>query len=195
VQAGVVAVHERRVRRVRQQDGQHGAQPVRRAHRAVGPADADVDVQREGVVAARGVAEPVDDAAVVLGVDVGLLAVVRPRMRRRRAERDAARAGQREESVARVALAGDRVVQVIPPAGDDLDLAGDQLPGDLRVEDRVLLRGGVAQLLEARHEVQRRRVEDRELLLQADGEVRRLLEGRPRASDIDGCAHPRSGVR
>ena len=112
VEAAVAAFEERRVGADRQQRGQHRPQPVAGAHRAVGAVDADVDVQREGVVAPRHVLEAVDDAAVVLGVDVLLLAVVGPGMRAGRAERDAVRGGEGEQPRARLALASDRVVQV-----------------------------------------------------------------------------------
>ena len=106
-----------------QQQRQHGRSRSQDAHGAVDVADADVDVQREGVVAPRDVLQPVDDAAVVLGVDVGLLAVVGPRVRAGRAERDAARGGEREQAPARLALAGERVGEVLAAPGADLDLA------------------------------------------------------------------------
>ena len=89
VQPAVAAVEERRVGRDRQQQRQHRAQAVAHAHRAVDVAHAHVHVQAEGVVAPRHVLEPVLDAAVVLGVDDRLLAVVGPRVRAGRAERDA----------------------------------------------------------------------------------------------------------
>jgi len=75
-----------------------------------------VDVQRERVVAPGDVAEPLDDAAVMFGVDVALLAVVGPRMRAGRAQRDAAVGGEREQAPPAVALVGDRVVQVLAAA-------------------------------------------------------------------------------
>ena len=75
-----IAVDERRVGRDRQQRRQHRAQPVADAHRAVGAAHADVDVQRERVVAPRDVLQAVLHAPVVLGVDDALLAVVGPRV-------------------------------------------------------------------------------------------------------------------
>ena len=88
----VAPVEVWRVRRDRQQQRQHRAQAVADAHRAVDVADAQVHVQAERVVAPGDVFQPVLDAAVVLGVDDRLLAVVGPRVRAGRAERDALRA-------------------------------------------------------------------------------------------------------
>ena len=66
-------------------------------------------------------------------------------------------------------------------AGADLDLGGDELA------DEVLLDGGAARggmhVLEPVREVERRGIEDRELLLDGDGEVRRRLELRTRSCD------------
>jgi hypothetical protein len=135
-----------------------------------------VDVQREGVVAPGHVLQPVDHAAVVLGVDVALLAVVGPRVGAGGAERHPARLGEGEETIAHVALAAQRVVDVVAAAGADLDLAGDQLAGDRRRQHGILDGGGVAQLLEARHEVERGGVEHRELLLDPHGAVARGRE-------------------
>ena len=116
---------------------------------------------------------PFLDAAVVLGVDDRLLAVVGPRMRAGRAERDVLRAGKREQAPATLALACQRVLQVGAGAGDDLDLRRDQLAGDVLVQQRIARRGRLAHLLEARHEFERVRIQDRELLLHTDREVGR----------------------
>ena len=113
VQARIAAVEERRVGRDRQQQRQHRPQPVAHPHRAVGAAHADVDVQRERVVAPRDVLEPVLDAAVVLGVDDVLLAVVGPRVRaggaraRRRCSAASANSRRRAVALARTAAARD----------------------------------------------------------------------------------------
>ena len=66
-------------------------------------------------------------------------------------------------------------MQVSSDAGDDLDLRGDQLAGDVLVQDRIALRC-LAQLLEPGQQVERLRIEDRELLLHADGPVGGLRE-------------------
>ena len=160
------------LRRDRQQQRQHGPQPVADLHGAVGAAHADVDVHREGVVAPRDVLQPVDHAPVVLGVDVALLAVVGPRVGAGRAERDAALGGEREQPAAVVALAR-RTRRRGPRRGP----SGSRSPRRsarrrASRQHRVGRRRRVAQLLEARHHVERRRVEDRELLLEADRAVR-----------------------
>ena len=177
VQPGVAPVDERRVGRDRQQQRQHRSQAVAHLHGAVGPAHADVDVHREGVVAPGDVLQPVDDAPVVLGVDVALLAVVGPRMGAGRAERDAARR-RRARTAGGDGRAGRRARRRGPPRGP----SGSRSPrrsarrrASPPARDRR--RGRVAQLLEARDQVERRRVEDRELLLEADREVDRRLEG------------------
>ncbi len=111
------------------------------------------------------------DAAIVLGVDDRLLAVVGPRMGSRRSQRGALFAGQGEQPSAALALAAQRVGKVLAAAGDDLDLRGDQLTRDRLRQQRIALAGTGAQLLEARYQIQRGRLEDRELLLDADREV------------------------
>ena len=184
VQARVAAVEEGRVGADGQQQREDRAHAVRDPDGAVGAAHADVDVQRERVVAPHDVPQLLVQAAVVLGVDDALLAVVGPRVGAGRPERDPALGGQREEAPAQVALGGDRVGQRLAAARADLDLRRDQLAGDRRGEDRIGLRAG-AQVLEARHELQRRGVEDRELLLEADGEVGRALERLAGAFEVD----------
>jgi hypothetical protein len=67
------------------------------------------------------------------------------------------------------------VVVVLAAAGADLDLGGDQLARN-RVAKDVVPKRGVTQLLEAVDEVERRLIEQRELLLDANREVGRLVE-------------------
>ena len=93
--------------------------------------------------------------------------------------------GEREQAVAGVALAAQRVVEVLAAPRADLDLARDELAGDGHGEHRVFGGREVAQLLEARDEVQRRRVEDGELLLEADGGVGRDGEELLRCGQVD----------
>ena len=65
---------------------------------------------------------PYLDASVVLRVDYRLLAVVGPGMGSGRAERYPVGFGQREQALAALALAGERIVEIGANAGDDLDL-------------------------------------------------------------------------
>ncbi len=132
-----------------------------------------MDMEAEGVVAPCHVSQALLDAAIVLGVDDRLLAVVGPGMGAGCSQRRAVCAGQSKQAPAPVALTGQRIVQVGADARDDLDLRADQLTGDALVQDLIALRGR-AQLLEARHQIEALRVEDRELLLHPHGEVRGL---------------------
>ena len=180
VQAAVAAVEVGRVGRDRQQQRQHRAQAVAHAHGPLDVPHADVHVQAEGVVAPGHIFEAVLDAAVVLGVDDRLLAVVGPRVRRR--WRPARRRGRRR---ARTAAGGARAGGRSRRAGradarDDLDLRGDQLARD-RVAQHLVRARRLLQLLEARHQFVRLRVEDRELLLDPDRQVRGVGEDLRRA--------------
>ena len=69
----------------------------------------------------------------------------------------------------------DAIGEALAAARADLDLAGDELARDRLAQDRVRLRG-VVQLLVAGCEVERGGIEDRELLLDADGRVDGGLE-------------------
>jgi len=74
--------------------------------------------------------------------------------------------------------------KVSPPPGSDLDLGVDQLPANGGRELVVGL-GGLVQLLEAVLELERLGVEDRELLLDPDREVRGGLEGLVDAVEVE----------
>src|SRR5581483_12353392 len=113
-----------------------------------------------------------------------LLAVVGERVGAGRAEGRAARVREREQPPPGVALGGDGGREAVVAAGADLDLGEDQLARDRAVEHGVRSRR-LAQLLEARGERERPRIEDRELLLEADGEVRRGLEHLAGLSCVD----------
>ena len=167
VKARLAAVEERRVRRRGEEHGQHLAHPVGDGDRAVGAADTDVDVEAPGVVALDDPAQLVAQPVVVLGVDDPLVEVVRPGMRPGRGERRVVLGRQREQPAAAVALALGRVGEGLTAPGPDLDLGVDQLAADRRGELVVGL-GGVVQLLEAVLELERLRIEDRELLLDPD---------------------------
>ena len=84
---------------------------------------------------------PVLDAAVVLGVDDRLLAVVGPRVRAGGAERGAVRARRaRTARRRRSRWRASASCRSAPAPGDDLDLRGDQLAGDLLAQQRVARR-------------------------------------------------------
>ena len=95
-------------------------------------------------------------------------------MRAGRAERDAARLGERAELLAPLAEERGGVGERVAAAGADLDLGGDQLADEVRLELRPLRR--LLQLLEAVDEVERLGVEERELLLDGDREIGHGLE-------------------
>ena len=90
--------------------------------------------------------------------------------------------GDGEEVPPVPALAGDEVGERLRAAGADLDLGVDQLAAE-RVGERLVRLRRVAELNEAMCEVERRRIEDRELLLEGAGEIRGLLE--PLAGQIE----------
>jgi hypothetical protein len=92
---------------------------------------------------------------------------------------------EREQPAARLALLDQRVGDVLPAPRADLDLGRDQLARDRVGEDRIVLRGGL-EVLEAVGELERRRVEDRVLLLDAHGEVGRGVEGLAGGAKVDG---------
>ena len=83
---------------------------------------------------------------------------------------------QREQPPAVRALVRECVGEVGAGARDDLDLRGDQLAGDRRAKLGIALLGRGTHLLKPRDQFERLRVEDRELLLDPDGEVGGLRE-------------------
>jgi hypothetical protein len=129
-----------------------------------------VHVQAEGVVAPGDVLQVALDASVVVGVDYPLLLPRAPGVGARRCQESTALRRQPEQVSARLALAPGRVREVLAAAGANLDLRLDQLAGD-RLDQQLVLGGGIAQLGEAMIERARTRVEDRELLLDPDREV------------------------
>ena len=163
---------------------QHGAQAVAHLDRPVGALDADVDLQRERVVAPGDVLEAVLDAVVVRRVDDVLLAVVRQRVRAGRAEPHAVGVGQLVQPPARLLLLGAGVGDVLPAAGADLDLGRDQLAADRNGEHGVG-GAGVAQLLELGDQLERLGMDERVFLLDTDREVLGGLEGLARSGEVD----------
>ena len=120
----------------------------------------------------------------MLGVDDPLLAVVGPGVGPGGPQCEPVILGEREQPAAVLALAVQRVGEVGAGAGDDLDLRGDQLTRDVLVQQRVARASGVEQLFEAWFQLQRGGVQQRELLLQADGAVHRLREGLHRPVEV-----------
>ena len=142
--------------------------------RAIGPVDRDVDVQPERVVAPDDVAQELVVPPVVRRVDDPLLLPVRPRVRPGRAEQEPHRLDERLQLRAPL---GDRrrdVRERLLLAGADLDLGGDELADEVLLERRPARRR--LDVLEAVREVERLGIEERELLLDGDGEVGRGLE-------------------
>ena len=140
VQPRVDVLHERRAGREREELGQEVAEPVRDGDRAVGAADADVDVEPEGVVAPDDVAEQLVVAAVVRRVDDPLVLPVGPGMRSRRGEPDPERLDEGVQLRAALRHRGGDLGEGLAAAGLDLDLRGDQLADEVRLERRPLAR-------------------------------------------------------
>ena len=110
-----------------------------------------------------------------------------------RAERQALLGGEREQAAAALVLAVERVGEVLPAAGADLDLGGDQLAGD-RVGQHVVLRcRGLAARSNAFDQSSGARVEQRELLLEADREVGRGLEDLLRGAGVEALGRALGG--
>ena len=145
-------------------------------------ADADVDVEAEGVVPPGDVAEQLVVAAVVRRVDDPLVLPAAPRMRAGCAEREAELARDRCELRAALHDLGRRLGEVGALARADLGLGGDQLADEVRLERRSLRRR--LDLLEAVREVERLVVEQGELLFDRNGEVGAVLERRPRGGEL-----------
>ena len=146
-----------------------------------GTVDRDVDVQPERVVAPDDVAQQLVVSPVVRRVDDALLLPVRPRVRPGRAEQKPHRLDERPQLRATLGDRGRDVRERLLLARSDLDLGGDELADEVLLE-RGPARGGL-DVLEAVREVERVRIEDRELLLDRDGEVGRRLELRARLRD------------
>src|SRR6266404_1806144 len=96
-------------------------------------------------------------------------------MRARRREADAERVGHAAQLDATLADLLCRLREGVAAAGAHLDLGRDQLADEVRLEGGPLRRR--LHLFEAVDEVERRRIEERELFFHGDGEVRDGLEG------------------
>ena len=98
------------------------------------PRIADVDVEPEGVVAPDDVAEDLVVAAVVRRVDDPLVLPAAPRMRAGRAELEPEVVGELGELRAALAHRFGGLGEGLAAAGPDLDLRGDQLADEMRLE-------------------------------------------------------------
>src|SRR5213076_2639285 len=97
-----------------------------------------------------------------------------PGVRARGTEADPQVARERCQLGAPLGDADGRLGKRRAAASLHLDLGRDQLADEMLLEDRAARRG--LQLLEAAHEVERERIEERELLLDGDREVLGRLE-------------------
>ena len=188
VQARVAAVQEGRVGRHRQELRKHWAEPIAHPHRPLGSPDAHVHVKAEGVVAPGHVLQPLLHPAIVLGVDDLLLLPRAPGVGAGGGQQGPLLAGHAEQASPGLALSCEGVSQVLAPPRPDLDLRPDQLAGH-RLGQHGIALGRVPQLVEALRQRQRVRVEDPELLLDADRVVGRGLE------DLVDARHVEHGLR
>ena len=134
-------------------------------------ADPDVHVQAEGVVAPGDVLQAVLDAVVVLGVDHRLLAVVGPRVGAGGAERGAVRLGEREQPPPALALARERVAAGRLPAPEMISIS-EEISSPAMCSRRHRHRRPASRSSSKRGASSSvSRIEDRELLLEPDGEV------------------------
>ncbi len=169
-------VEERRVGRDGQQQRQQLAHPVADRDRAVGPAHPHVHVGAPGVVALGDPAEFMPEPTVVRGIDDPLVEVAGPGVGSHRPQRQTHRADQLEQA-ARGAGAGLRSPRRSSRARPERISISEAIssPAADSASSVVGLAGGI-DLLKAVLELQRSRIEDRELLLEPDREVGRGLE-------------------
>jgi hypothetical protein len=181
-------LEERRARGEGEQLRKQVAHVVADANRAVGAVHRDVDVEPERVVAPDDPAQDLVVAAVVRRVDDPLLVPRAPGVSPCGSEEHTETVGEFSELVTPLAHAGRRVAEAFAPPGSHLDLRGDELADQVLLELRVLR--GRLELLEPVRERQRLGIEDRELLLDGDGEVLRGFVRRAREPDLLVRAQP-----
>ena len=140
-----------------------------------------MDVEPEGVVAPDDVAQELVVPAVVRRVDDALLLPVRPGVRPGGAEEEAHRLDERLQLRAALGHHAGDVGEALLAPRPDLDLGGDELADEMLLECRAARRS--LDVLEPVREVERLRIEDRELLLDRDREVGRGLELLARTRD------------
>ena len=169
VQARVHVLDERRAGRVREELGQIGPEPVGDLHGSIEAVDGDMHMEAERVVPPDDVAQELVAQAVVGRVDDSLFLPGAPGVRPGGAEGDSELLGERGQLRASLGQSNGDLGEGVATARADFDLGCDQLADEVLFELRPL--GGRLQLLEAIRERQRLRVEDRELLLDGDGEI------------------------
>ena len=106
---------------------------------------------------------------------------VRPRVRTRRAEQETHRLGERPKLRAALGHRRGHVGEGLLATRADLDLGRDELADEMLLERGPPRRR--LEVLEPARQVERLRLEDRELLLDRDGEVGRGLEPSARLRD------------
>ena len=181
MQTRVDGLDERRARGQREQLRQEVAKRVVHGDRPVGSRDPDVHVQAERVVAPHDVAEQLVVATVVRRVDDPLVLPAAPRMRPGAAEPDLKLACDGVQLDAPLRHRAHRLAEGLAAAGAHLDLGSDQLTDDVRRQ--VGLDRRAVELLEAVGQFERIEIEQRELLLDRDGQVGAGVELRARLRD------------
>jgi hypothetical protein len=179
MQARDAVLDEGRARRERQQLREDVAERVADGNRPVGAANADVGVDPKAVVPPDDVLEDLVVSPIVRRVDDPLVLPAAPRMRSSTGQTDVEAIGELGELVTALRHALRRLAEVATATGLDLDLGRDQLADQVLVQ--LTARGSLFQLLEPVRELERLGIEERELLLDCDGEIlpgfKRLTSG------------------
>ena len=157
-----------------EQHGQLGEQALHDVHREVGLGHGDVHVHAEHELAARDVLQLLDEPAVAVARRDALILGARERMRARAREPHAERLDGRRDAAPHGLEVAAQLVDVAADDRGDLERALHQLGVGAPVERPA--REHVGDLVEARAELERRRVEQHELLLDAQRERRAPAE-------------------
>jgi hypothetical protein len=128
----------------------------------------------------------------VLGVDDPLVEVARPGVSAHRRQHDPVALCEAEQPRPALGLHGHSLREARRTPRPDLDLRVDQLSGGRFSEQLVALTRG-EQLLEPVDELEGLGLDQRELLLEPDREVRRGLEDLARALEVQGGLSPARG--
>ena len=179
---GVDALGERRARREREELREPVAQRRRDPDRAVGAPDADVDVEAERVVLPDDVAEDLVVAAVVRRVDDPLVLPVRPgvRARWRRARGRAARRGRRAATRRSAIVAGTSAKLSTRPV---LISTSEAISSPARCRSTGVPAAAAWTSSKRLTRSSELGIEQRELLLDGDGEVGARVEALARVAE------------